>query len=152
MFWHYLVRRTLLGCLYIANQKSSITAVDGFGDMQEFSYNCVSHHNTLKSYFSWCSHQYYKPWFALCVVWRRNSICVKKILSKQDFVFMLPEPEDHKSHTRNLLHFVVPPTGVVPPRRQSPLSHHLTAERLFCYKHSSQGMLAPQGHGTANSS
>lgn len=86
VFSHYLIIRTQIARLYMANQKSSITAVDGFGDMQVFSYNCVSHHNIFKSYFSWCSHQYCKARFALCVVWRRTSICMKKILSKQDFV------------------------------------------------------------------
>lgn len=60
-FWHYLVRRTQIGCLYMANQKSSVTVVDGFWDMQLFSYDDESHHNTFKSYFSWCSHQYYRP-------------------------------------------------------------------------------------------
>jgi len=31
---------------YMANQKSSITALDGFWSV--FSYNCVSRHNTVK--------------------------------------------------------------------------------------------------------
>lgn len=35
--------------LYMANQKISITVLDGFWSMQLFSYNCVSHHNTVKS-------------------------------------------------------------------------------------------------------
>ena len=37
-----------MSCLYMANQKSSITALDDFWRMQMFSYNCVSHHNTVK--------------------------------------------------------------------------------------------------------
>lgn len=48
MLWGYLVIRTQMSRLYMANQKSSITALNGFWSMQMFSYNCVSHHNTVK--------------------------------------------------------------------------------------------------------
>lgn len=33
---------------YVANQENSITALDVFWSTQMFSYNCVSHHNTVK--------------------------------------------------------------------------------------------------------
>lgn len=93
----------------MASQKSTITALDGFWSMQMFSYNCVSHHNTVKLellqlVFPSVSYEL----GLLRVVWRKTCICVKKILSSRRRV-VLPDPKDDKSHKRNSLHSAVSP-------------------------------------------